>query len=173
MKKFITGSAMAMFFAVIFVQNGFAAEDFKLDQVATNVQTSAEKEVPKKSFTDSPPTVEELKPLLEKYFEENASDFCFANDRESQEARGVFMSFGKSVEVSISSIDILRVGAYKGYWPIEMACNLACTLCYRSDFAQHSNYFAKYRGEELHSKLAGKMRIKVTQDDFGSLQVYQ
>lgn len=126
------------------------------------------------NFSEKPPSNEELIPMVSTVLNAYAQDFCFSRNSSAdirQDARAVFISFGKSANVEVKSVEVRQVGTYNGYWPIKLHTTATCTLQYRSDFAQNSPAFSHWRGRRMTTEISTVIGINARRDDFGRFQV--
>ncbi|MCX5844300.1 MAG: SHOCT domain-containing protein, partial [Deltaproteobacteria bacterium] len=126
------------------------------------------------TFSTTPPSEEQLFPLVRDLLDKKAVSACFTGYNEpnlTQNARAIFGSFGESAEISIQSVKVLEVGTFKGYWPLKLRVMGSCFLKYRSDFAQYSPAFSQWRGRTLTTELGVEFDADVRKDDFGKLQM--
>jgi hypothetical protein len=151
-------------------------EDLREDTVtpATAQTDNVPSSAPAASFATKAPTEDELMPLIQGVFDRNLVTVCFAGYNEpdmTQNAEAMFRAFGKSGEISISSLNIKDVGRFKGYWPMKADIVGSCRLEYRDDFAGHSPAFSHWRGETLTKKFDVELTFNLIEDDFGKLQI--
>ena len=126
------------------------------------------------TFSEKPPSEEQLTPMVQAVLDSKPVRFCFEGYSEpnlTQNAKAIFQSFGKSSQISIRSLKILEVGKYKGYWPIKVHVIGTCVLQYRSDFAQYSPAFSRWRGQTLTRDIDTQFGVDVREDDFGKPQI--
>jgi hypothetical protein len=126
------------------------------------------------AFSDEPPTEADLKNMIQVVFDNNVERFCFEGYSAQSlfdNAEAIFKSFGKSAEITVQSVEIIEVGKYKEYWPIRVHATGSCQLEYRSDFAQHSPAFSKWRGRTLTRGIDTVFGVDVREDDFGKPQI--